>query len=192
TVDGRTVYVFAQDFTVFGGSLSETNAEKICKVTAVALANGARITVLTDSGGARIQEGVVSLAGYSRVFLRNTRASGVVPQISAILGPCAGGAVYSPAITDFVFMTEKTSYLFVTGPDVIRTVTHEEVTKEDLGGARTHSTVSGVAHFVRRDDAAVLAGIRKLLSYIPSNNLDHPPRRASREPVAATSGLDGS
>ena len=181
TVDGRPVYVFAQDFTVFGGSLSESNADKICKVMDLAVQNGAPIIGLNDSGGARIQEGVVSLAGYSKVFLRNTRASGVVPQISAILGPCAGGAVYSPAITDFVFMTEKTSYLFVTGPDVIRTVTHEEVTKEDLGGARTHSTVSGVAHFVFRDDAAVLAGIRKLLSYIPSNNLDGAPPRPARD-----------
>src|SRR6266498_1787787 len=182
-IDGRAVYVFAQDFTVFGGSLSESVAEKICKIMDLAVQNGAPIIGLNDSGGARIQEGVVSLAGYSKVFLRNTRASGVVPQISAILGPCAGGAVYSPAITDFVFMTEKTSYLFVTGPDVIRTVTHEEVTKEELGGARTHSAVSGVAHFVRRDDVAVLSTIRELLSYIPSNNLDDPPRRESREPA---------
>jgi len=190
TIDGRPVYVFAQDFTVFGGSLSETNAEKICKIMDLAVVNGAPIIGLNDSGGARIQEGVVSLAGYSRVFLRNTRASGVVPQISAILGPCAGGAVYSPAITDFVFMTEKTSYLFVTGPDVIRTVTHEEVTKEVLGGARTHSAVSGVAHFVRRDDPGVLLAIRELLSYLPSNNLDDPPRRESREPVAGSRDLD--
>jgi propionyl-CoA carboxylase beta chain len=180
-VEGRPVYVFAQDFTVFGGSLSETNAAKICKVMDLAVQNGAPVIGLNDSGGARIQEGVVSLAGYSRVFLRNTRASGVVPQISAILGPCAGGAVYSPAITDFVFMTEKTSYLFVTGPDVIKTVTHEEVTKEELGGSRTHSAVSGVAHFVRKDDAAVLASIRELLAYLPSNNLDDPPARDSRE-----------
>ncbi len=182
TVDGRPVYVFAQDFTVFGGSLSESNADKICKVMDLAVVNGAPIIGLNDSGGARIQEGVVSLAGYSKVFLRNTRASGVVPQISAILGPCAGGAVYSPAITDFVFMTEETSSLFVTGPDVIKTVTHEEVTKQELGGARTHSTLSGVAHFVRRDDDAVLAGIRELLSYIPSNNLDDPPAREPHEP----------
>jgi propionyl-CoA carboxylase beta chain len=181
TVDGRPVYVFAQDFTVFGGSLSETNAAKICKIMDLAVQNGAPIVGLNDSGGARIQEGVVSLAGYSKVFLRNTRASGVVPQISAILGPCAGGAVYSPAITDFVFMTEKTSYLFVTGPDVIKTVTHEEVTKEELGGARTHSAVSGVAHFVRPDDAAVLAGIRELLAYLPSNNLDDAPARDPEE-----------
>jgi len=182
TIEGRPVYVFAQDFTVFGGSLSESNADKICKVMDLAVQNGAPIIGLNDSGGARIQEGVVSLAGYSKIFLRNTRASGVVPQISAILGPCAGGAVYSPAITDFVFMTEKTSYLFVTGPDVIRTVTHEEVTKEDLGGARTHSSVSGVAHFVRKNDEAVLAGIRELLSYLPGNNLDEAPRREPREP----------
>src|SRR5439155_17554967 len=190
TVDGRPVYVFAQDFTVFGGSLSESNAEKICKVMDLAVVTGAPIIGLNDSGGARIQEGVVSLAGYSKVFLRNTRASGVVPQISAILGPCAGGAVYSPAITDFVFMTEKTSYLFVTGPDVIKTVTHEEVTKEELGGARTHSSVSGVAHFVGKDDEAVLAAIRELLSYIPANNLDDPPRRESREPADGGRRLD--
>jgi propionyl-CoA carboxylase beta chain len=190
TIDGRPVYVFAQDFTVFGGSLSESNADKICKVMDLAVQNGAPIIGLNDSGGARIQEGVVSLAGYSKVFLRNTRASGVVPQISAILVPCAGGAVYSPAITDFVFMTEKTSYLFVTGPDVIKTVTHEEVSKEELGGARTHSSVSGVAHFVRPGDEAVLAGIRELFSYIPSNNLDDPPRRESREPVASLDELN--
>jgi propionyl-CoA carboxylase beta chain len=183
-IEARPVYVFAQDFTVFGGSLSESNADKICKVMDLAVQNGAPIIGLNDSGGARIQEGVVSLAGYSKVFLRNTLASGVVPQISAILGPCAGGAVYSPGITDFVFMTEKTSYLFVTGPDVIRTVTHEEVTKEELGGARTHAALSGVAHFVRRDDAAVLAAIRELLSYIPSNNLDDPPRREPRDATA--------
>ncbi len=188
SIDGRPVYVFAQDFTVFGGSLSETASEKICKVMDLAVVNGAPIIGLNDSGGARIQEGVVSLAAYSRVFLRNTRASGVVPQISAILGPCAGGAVYSPAITDFVFMNEK-SYLFVTGPDVIKTVTHEEVTKEELGGARTHSAVSGVAHFVRKDDAGVLLGIRELLSYIPSNNLDDPPVRESREPIAGSDSL---
>jgi propionyl-CoA carboxylase beta chain len=190
TIDGRPVYVFAQDFTVFGGSLSESNADKICKVMDLAVQNGAPIIGLNDSGGARIQEGVVSLAGYSKVFLRNTRASGVVPQISAILGPCAGGAVYSPAITDFVFMTEKSSYLFVTGPDVIKTVTHEEVTKEELGGARTHSTVSGVAHFVRRDDAAVVAAIRDLMGFLPSNNLDDPPRRDSREPLGSAADLD--
>jgi propionyl-CoA carboxylase beta chain len=191
TIEGQPVYVFAQDFTVFGGSLSETASEKICKIMDLAVQNGAPIIGLNDSGGARIQEGVVSLAAYSRIFLRNTRASGVVPQISAILGPCAGGAVYSPAITDFVFMTEKTSYLFVTGPDVIKTVTHEEVTKEELGGARTHSTLSGVAHFVRKDDPGVLLGIRELLSYIPSNNLDDPPRRDGREPATESRKLDG-
>jgi len=190
SIDGRTVYVFAQDFTVFGGSLSESNADKICKVMDLAVQNGAPIIGLNDSGGARIQEGVVSLAGYSKVFLRNTRASGVVPQISAILGPCAGGAVYSPAITDFVFMTEKSSYLFVTGPDVIKTVTHEEVTKEELGGARTHSSVSGVAHFVRRDDAAVLESIRELLGFLPSNNLDDAPRRDARDPKGSVAELD--
>src|SRR5260370_18502455 len=175
-IDGRPVYVFAQDFTVFGGSLSESNAEKICKVMDLAVVTGAPIVGLNDSGGARIQEGVVSLAGYSKVFLRNTRASGVVPQISAILGPCAGGAVYSPAITDFVFMTEKTSYLFVTGPDVIKTVTHEEVTKEDLGGARTRATVSGVSHFVRATDEAVRACMPEAVSVFPPHNLDDAPR----------------
>src|ERR1700736_1864259 len=190
-IDGRPVYVFAQDFTVFGGSLSESNADKICKVMDLAIQNGAPAIGLNDSGGARIQEGVVSLAAYSKVFLRNTRASGVVPQISAILGPCAGGAVYSPAITDFVFMTEKTSYRFVTGPDVIKTVMHEEGNKEDLGGARTHATVSGVAHFVRANDEAVLAGIRELVSYVPSNNLDDAPRREPREPPCPAEELDG-
>jgi propionyl-CoA carboxylase beta chain len=190
SIDGRPVYVFAQDFTVFGGSLSETVAEKICKIMDLAVQNGAPIIGLNDSGGARIQEGVVSLAGYSRVFLRNTRASGVVPQISAILGPCAGGAVYSPAITDFVFMTEKSSYLFVTGPDVIKTVTHEEVSKEELGGARTHSTVSGVAHFVRPSDEAVLEAIRELVSYIPSNNLDDVPRQPPKEPARTADDLN--
>jgi propionyl-CoA carboxylase beta chain len=181
-VDRRPVYVFAQDFTVFGGSLSETNAAKICKTMDLAVKNGAPIIGLNDSGGARIQEGVVSLAGYADIFLRNTLASGVVPQISAILGPCAGGAVYSPAITDFVFMSEKTSYMFVTGPDVIATVTHETVTKEELGGARTHGSVSGVAHFSRPDDASVLAAIRELLSYLPSNNVDDPPFVESDDP----------
>jgi propionyl-CoA carboxylase beta chain len=175
TVDGRLVYVFAQDFTVFGGSLSETNAAKICKVMDLAVENGAPIIGLNDSGGARIQEGVASLGGYADIFLRNTLASGVVPQISAVLGPCAGGAVYSPAITDFIFMVEETSYMFVTGPDVIRTVTHEEVTKEELGGASTHAVKSGVCHFTVPNDAACLAGIRELLSYLPSNNLDDPP-----------------
>ena len=178
-IDGRLVYVFAQDFTVFGGSLSETNARKICKVMDLAMDNGAPIVGLNDSGGARIQEGVASLGGYADIFLRNTLASGVVPQISAVLGPCAGGAVYSPAITDFILMVEGTSYLFVTGPDVIRTVTHEEVSKEDLGGAHTHAVKSGVAHFTYGNDAACLMGVRELLSYLPSNNLDDPPPAGS-------------
>ncbi len=175
TIDGRLIYLFAQDFTVFGGSLSETNAAKICKVMDLAVENGAPVIGLNDSGGARIQEGVVSLGGYADIFLRNTLASGVVPQISAIMGPCAGGAVYSPAITDFILMVEGTSYMFVTGPDVIRTVTHEEVTKEDLGGAATHAGKSGVAHFTYGNDAACLMGIRELLSFLPSNNIDDPP-----------------
>ena len=177
-INGRLVYVFAQDFTVFGGSLSESNAAKILKVMDLAMRQGAPLIGLNDSGGARIQEGVKSLAGYAEIFLRNTLASGVIPQISAILGPCAGGAVYSPAITDFIFMTRDTSYMFVTGPDVIKTVTHEEVTKHELGGAATHNTKSGVAHFIARDDAECLAMIRELLSYLPSNNLEDPPRRA--------------
>ena len=175
TIDGRLVYLFAQDFTVFGGSLSETNAAKICKIMDLAVENGAPVIGLNDSGGARIQEGVVSLGGYADIFLRNTLASGVVPQISAIMGPCAGGAVYSPAITDFILMVEGTSYMFVTGPEVIRTVTHEEVTKEDLGGAATHAGKSGVAHFTYGNDAACLMGIRELLSFLPSNNIDDPP-----------------
>ncbi len=182
-IDGRIVFVFAQDFTVFGGSLSETNAAKIVKILDTAMRVGAPIVGLNDSGGARIQEGVVSLAGYADIFLRNTLASGVVPQISAILGPCAGGAVYSPAITDFTLMVDKSSYMFVTGPDVIKTVTHEEVTKEELGGATTHNEVSGVAHFMAHDDAECLAMVRELLSFLPSNNLDEPPRRASPDPV---------
>jgi len=181
-IDGRLVYVFAQDFTVFGGSLSEANAAKITKIMDLAVRQGAPVIGLNDSGGARIQEGVKSLAGYAEIFLRNTLASGVVPQISAIMGPCAGGAVYSPAITDFIFMTRDTSYMFVTGPDVIKTVTHEEVTKQELGGAMTHNSTSGVAHFVARDDAECLAMIRELLSYLPSNNLEDPPRRQSSDP----------
>ncbi|MBI2955722.1 MAG: acyl-CoA carboxylase subunit beta, partial [Acidobacteria bacterium] len=181
-VSGRLVYVFAQDFTVFGGSLSEANAEKICKVMDLAMKNGAPVVGLNDSGGARIQEGVMSLKGYADVFLRNTLASGVIPQISAIMGPCAGGAVYSPAITDFVFMTKETSYMFVTGPDVIKTVTHEEVTKEELGGALTHNATSGVAHFVAADDQECLAMMRELLSFVPSNNLEEAPRRATPDP----------
>jgi propionyl-CoA carboxylase beta chain len=182
TVGSRTVYVFAQDFTVFGGSLSETNARKICKLMDLAVENGAPIVGLNDSGGARIQEGVASLGGYADIFLRNTLSSGVVPQISAIMGPCAGGAVYSPAITDFVFMVDRTSYMFVTGPDVIKTVTHEEVTKEELGGATTHGTKSGVSHFTVPNDAACLLAIRDLLSYLPSNNLEDPPPATSSDP----------
>src|SRR2546421_4321915 len=175
-INGRLTYAFAQDFTVFGGSLSETNAAKICKIMDLAMKMGAPIIGLNDSGGARIQEGVVSLGGYADIFLRNTLASGVIPQISAIMGPCAGGAVYSPAITDFVVMVKQTSYMFVTGPDVVKTVTHEEVTFEELGGADVHSSKSGVAHFATDDDRECLALIRDLLSFMPSNNLDDPPR----------------
>jgi propionyl-CoA carboxylase beta chain len=181
-VDGRPVCVFAQDFTVFGGSLSETNARKICKVMDLAVKMGTPVVGLNDSGGARIQEGVASLGGYADIFLRNTLASGVVPQISAIMGPCAGGAVYSPAITDFNVMVKDTAYMFVTGPDVIRTVTHEEVTKEELGGAMTHNLRSGVAHFAVDDDRACLALIRDLLSYLPSNNLEEPPVHRTEDP----------
>jgi propionyl-CoA carboxylase beta chain len=182
-IDGRLVYVFAQDFTVFGGSLSETNARKICKVMDLAMETGAPVIGLNDSGGARIQEGVASLGGYADIFLRNTLASGVVPQISAIMGPCAGGAVYSPAITDFNIMVKNTSYMFVTGPEVIRTVTHEEVTKEELGGAMTHNAKSGVAHFAAEDDRACLALIRELFSFMPSNNLEEPPLRPTDDPL---------
>jgi len=190
-VHGRVVFVFAQDFTVFGGSLSETNAAKIVKIMDMAMRVGAPIVGLNDSGGARIQEGVVSLAGYTDIFLRNTLASGVVPQISAILGPCAGGAVYSPAITDFTLMTEKTSYMFVTGPDVIKTVTHEDVTKDALGGALTHNEISGVAHFMAHDDRECLAAVRELLSFLPSNNLDDPPRKPIQDdPSRADAALD--
>src|ERR1700743_2022797 len=190
-VEGRVVFVFAQDFTVFGGSLSETNAAKIVKLMGMAVKVGAPIIGLNDSGGARIQEGVVSLAGYTDIFLRNTLASGVVPQISAILGPCAGGAVYSPAITDFTVMTEKTSYMFVTGPDVIKTVTHEDVTKDALGGAATHNEISGVAHFMAHVDQECLAMVRELLSFLPSNNLDDAPRRATQDdPGRADAALD--
>jgi propionyl-CoA carboxylase beta chain len=177
-VDGRQVFAFAQDFTVFGGSTSETNAAKIVKIMDLAMKLGAPIVGLNDSGGARIQEGVLSLGGYADIFLRNTLASGVVPQISAIMGPCAGGAVYSPAITDFIVMVKDTSYMFVTGPDVLKTVTHEEVSKEELGGAMTHNATSGVAHFAADDDRECLALIRDLLSFMPGNNLDDPPRRA--------------
>jgi propionyl-CoA carboxylase beta chain len=180
-VDGRQVFAFAQDFTVFGGSLSETNAAKIVKIMDLAMKLGAPIVGLNDSGGARIQEGVRSLGGYADIFLRNTLASGVVPQISAIMGPCAGGAVYSPAITDFTIMVKDTSYMFVTGPDVVKTVTHEEISKEELGGAMTHNATSGVAHFAVDDDRECLALIRDLLSFIPSNNLEDPPRLATRD-----------
>jgi len=191
TIDGRPVFVFAQDFTVFGGSLSETYAQKICKIMDLAMKVGAPIIGLNDSGGARIQEGVVSLAGYADIFLRNTLASGVVPQISAILGPCAGGAVYSPAITDFNIMVEKTSYMFITGPEVIKAVTHEEVTKEELGGATAHATVSGVAHFTVADDRAALGLIRTLLSYLPSNNMEDPPHRdTGDDPEREDAALD--
>src|SRR5207245_5173957 len=182
-VEGRLVYVFSQDFTVFGGSLSEAHAEKICKVMDLAVQNGAPVVGLNDSGGARIQEGVASLGGYADIFLRNTRASGVVPQISAILGPCAGGAVYSPAITDFVFMVKNTSYMFVTGPDVIKAVTHEAVSAEELGGATTHGTTSGVAHFAADSEEECLALIRELLTFLPQNNVDDPPLRPTRDPV---------
>jgi propionyl-CoA carboxylase beta chain len=180
-IDGRLVYVFAQDFTVFGGSLSETNAQKICKIMDLAMKMGAPVIGLNDSGGARIQEGVVSLAGYADIFLRNTVASGVIPQLSAIMGPCAGGAVYSPAITDFIVMVDQTSYMFVTGPDVIKTVTHEEVTKEQLGGAMTHNSTSGVAHFMAHNDEECLLLLRELLSFLPSNNLEDPPKRATND-----------
>jgi len=182
SIDGRQVIAFAQDFTVFGGSLSETNAAKIVKVMDLAMKLGAPIVGLNDSGGARIQEGVMSLGGYADIFLRNTLASGVVPQISAIMGPCAGGAVYSPAITDFTLMVKHTSYMFVTGPDVVKTVTHEEVTKEELGGAMTHNATSGVAHFAVDDDRECLALVRDLLSFMPSNNLDDPPRLPTTDP----------
>jgi len=185
-VDGRPLFVFAQDFTVFGGSLSETFAEKICKVMDLAMKVGAPVVGLNDSGGARIQEGVVSLAGYADIFLRNTLASGVVPQISAIMGPCAGGAVYSPAITDFTVMVQDTSYMFITGPEVIREVTHQDVTKEALGGAMTHNSVSGVAHFAAADDRDALLVIRELLSYMPSNNLEDPPPRPTDDPADRT------
>jgi propionyl-CoA carboxylase beta chain len=182
-VEGRLIYCFAQDFTVFGGTMSEANGRKICAIMDLAMDNGAPVVGLNDSGGARIQEGVTSLGAYADVFLRNTLASGVVPQISAIMGPCAGGAVYSPAITDFTIMVEGTSYMFVTGPDVIKAVTSEEVSFEDLGGAMTHNAKSGVAHFAVRDDADCIRHIRKLLSFVPSNNQEEPPRRASTDPV---------
>lgn len=180
-VNGKLIYVYSQDFTVFGGSMSRTQANKICKIMDLAVKNGAPIVGLNDSGGARIQEGVESLAGYADIFLRNTMSSGVVPQISAIMGPCAGGAVYSPSITDFIFMVKNSSYMFVTGPDVIKTVTHEDVTKEDLGGAITHSQKSGVAHFAADDDKHCLLLIRELLGFLPSNNLDDPPTLPTKD-----------
>ena len=190
-IDGRQVFAFAQDFTVFGGSLSETNAAKIVKIMDLAMQQGVPVVGLNDSGGARIQEGVQSLAGYAEIFLRNTLASGVIPQISAVMGPCAGGAVYSPAITDFTVMVRDTSYMFVTGPDVIRTVTHEEVTKEELGGAMTHNATSGVAHFAAADDRDCLALIRELLAFLPANNVDDAPRRrANDRPDREDAALD--
>ena len=182
TIAGRLVFVFSQDFTVFGGSLSETHAQKICKIMDLAIRQGAPVIGLNDSGGARIQEGVASLGGYADIFLRNTLASGVVPQISAILGPCAGGAVYSPAITDFVFMVRGVSYMFVTGPNVVKTVTHEEVSFEALGGADVHGETSGVAHGVYPSEAECLEAIRDLIGFLPANNLDDPPLRESSDP----------
>lgn len=182
-IENRLVYVFAQDFTVFGGSLSSAYARKICKIMDLAIRNGAPVIGLNDSGGARIQEGVASLAGYADIFFRNTRASGVIPQLSAVLGPCAGGAVYSPAITDFIAMVDKTSYMFVTGPEVIKTVTHEEVTKEALGGAATHSETSGVAHFKVPTEAGMMSLLRSLLSFIPQNNMEETPVVATDDPV---------
>jgi acetyl-CoA carboxylase carboxyltransferase component len=191
TIDGRLVYVFSQDFTVFGGSLGEVHAEKIVKVMDMAIKNGAPVIGLNDSGGARIQEGVVSLGGYADIFLRNTMASGVVPQISAIMGPCAGGAVYSPALTDFIFMVRNSSYMFVTGPEVVKSVTHEEVSFEDLGGASVHSTQSGVCHVVADSEADTLFLIRKLLSYLPQNNLEDPPFRPTKDnPLRREDALD--
>jgi propionyl-CoA carboxylase beta chain len=184
-VDGRKVFLFAQDFTVFGGSLSLAYAQKICKIMDLAMKMGVPIIGLNDSGGARIQEGVVSLAGYADIFLRNTMASGVIPQISAIMGPCAGGAVYSPAITDFTFMVKDSSYMFITGPDVIRQVTHENVSKEKLGGAMTHNSTSGVAHFAYADDKHCLDGVRELLSFLPDNNQEDPPFTECKDPVDA-------
>ncbi len=182
-VEGRIVYVFSQDFTVFGGSLSEAHAEKVVKIMDLAMRGGAPIVGLNDSGGARIQEGVASLGGYAEIFLRNTLASGVIPQISAIMGPCAGGAVYSPAITDFIVMVRDTSYMFVTGPNVVRTVTHEDVSFEQLGGADVHSATSGVAHFAAADEVACLNLVRRLLAFLPSNNLDDPPLRPTEDPA---------
>ncbi|MCC6568432.1 MAG: methylmalonyl-CoA carboxyltransferase [Anaerolineales bacterium] len=190
TIEGRLVYVFSQDFTVFGGSLGEVHAEKICKIMDMAMKSGAPVIGLNDSGGARIQEGVVALAGYADIFLRNTMASGVVPQISAIMGPCAGGAVYSPALTDFIFMTRNTSYMFVTGPDVVKAVTHEEVTQEELGGASVHSEKSGVCHVAADSEADTLFLIRKMLSYLPQNNMEDPPFLITDDPLRMDETLD--
>ena len=191
TIDGRLVYVFSQDFTVFGGSLGKAHAEKICKIMDLAMKNGAPVIGLNDSGGARIQEGVVSLGGYADIFLRNTLASGVVPQISAVMGPCAGGAVYSPAITDFVFMVKGSSFMFITGPDVIRAVTHEEVTFDELGGAVVHNTSSGVAHFAADSEEECLLQVRRLMSYIPQNNMEDPPYiRPTDDPLRMDNTLD--
>jgi acetyl-CoA carboxylase carboxyltransferase component len=192
TIEGRLVYVFSQDFTVFGGSLGEVHAEKICKIMDMAMKNGAPVIGLNDSGGARIQEGVVALGGYADIFLRNTMASGVIPQISAIMGPCAGGAVYSPALTDFIFMTRNTSYMFVTGPDVVKAVTHEEVSFEDLGGASVHSEKSGVCHVAADSEADTLYLIRKLLTYLPQNNMEDPPFMAGDDPLRMDERLDSS
>jgi acetyl-CoA carboxylase carboxyltransferase component len=191
TIDGRLVFAFSQDFTVFGGSLGEVHAEKICKIMDMALKTGAPLIGLNDSGGARIQEGVVSLGGYADIFLRNTLASGVIPQISAIMGPCAGGAVYSPALTDFIFMVKDTSYMFVTGPDVVKSVTHEDVSFEELGGASVHSTASGVCHYVAENEADCLYLIRKLLSFLPQNNMEDPPFAPSNDdPLRMEARLD--
>jgi len=191
TIDGRLVYVFSQDFTVFGGSLGKAHAEKICKIMDLAMKNGAPVIGLNDSGGARIQEGVVSLGGYADIFLRNTLASGVVPQISAVMGPCAGGAVYSPAITDFIFMVKGSSFMFITGPDVIRAVTHEEVTFDELGGAMVHNTSSGVAHFAADSEEECLLQVRRLMSYIPQNNMEDPPYiRPTDDPLRMDNTLD--
>jgi acetyl-CoA carboxylase carboxyltransferase component len=191
TIDSRLVYVFSQDFTVFGGSLSQVHAQKVCKIMDMAMRNGAPIIGLNDSGGARIQEGVVSLGGYADIFLRNTLASGVIPQVSAIMGPCAGGAVYSPALTDFIFMVNNTSYMYVTGPDVVKSVTHEEVTHEELGGASVHNTKSGVAHFAAPSEADCLFMIRQLLSYLPQNNMEDPPLvRVQDDPLRMEERLD--
>jgi len=191
TIDGRLVYVFSQDFTVFGGALGEAHAEKICKIMDLAMRNGAPLIGLNDSGGARIQEGVESLGGYADIFVRNTLASGVIPQISAVMGPCAGGAVYSPVITDFIIMVQGTSYMFVTGPDVVRTVTHEEVTLEELGGAMIHNTKSGVAHFIARNEEECIQIVRQLLGYLPQNNLEDPPHvEPTDDPLRMEPALD--